>query len=118
MVWRLANPLGVPLVELLGGAATAAAPAMGFVPAHGAPSRRSLGGLCELRILGPIELAVQFELYALTVQAGGALEVTAGDRTQRLKPGETARYAADRPNAIRNTAKTPASGWLVVVHPA
>jgi hypothetical protein len=32
--------------------------------------------------------------------------------------GETARYAADRPHAVFNTAKTPASAWLVVVHPA
>ena len=138
VVWRLANALGVPLAELLGGAAPAAAPAMGFVPAHGAPSLRSPDGLCELRIWGPIELAGQFEWYALTVQAGGALdssahedgtrehltvqtgtlEVSAGDETQTLNVGETARYAADRPHAIRNPGKTAASAWLVVVHPA
>jgi len=137
VVWRLANALGVPLADLLGGAAPAAAPAMDFVPAHAAPSLRSPDGLCELRILGPIELAGQFEWYALTVQPGGALEssahedgarehltvqagaleVSAGGETQALKAGETARYAADRPHAIRNTAKSAASGWLVVVHP-
>ena len=138
VVWRLANALGVPLAELLGSPPPAAAPAMGFVPAHAAPSLRSPDGLCELRILGPIELAGQFEWYALTVQPGGALESTAhedgarehltvqsgaldvstGPETQRLKPGETARYAADRPHAIRNPGKTAASAWLVVVHPA
>jgi len=138
VVWRLANALGVPLAELLGSAPPAAAPAMGFVPAHGAPSLRSPDGLCELRILGPIELAGQFEWYALTVQSGGALESTAhedgarehltvqsgtldvstGPQTQRLKPGETARYAADRAHAIRNPGKNVASAWLVVVHPA
>ena len=137
VVWRLANALGVPLAELLGGAAPAAVTAMVFVPAHGAPSLRSPDGLCELRILGPIELAGQFEWYALTVESGGALEssahedgtrehltvqsgsleVSAGDEAQTLKVGETARYAADRPHAIRNTAKSAASGWLVVVHP-
>ncbi len=137
VVWRLANALGVPLAELLGSAPSAAAPAMGFVPAHGAPSLRSPDGLCELRILGPIELAGQFEWYALTVQPGGALEsgahedgtrehltvqtgaleVSTGQESQRLKPGETARYAADRAHAIRNTSKSPASAWLVVVHP-
>ena len=137
VVWRLANALGVPLAELLGGATPAAAPAMDFVPAHAAPSLRSPDGLCELRILGPIELAGQFEWYALTVQPGGALEssaheegtrehltvqsgaleVSAGPQTQRLKPGETARYAANQPHVIRNTGKTVASGWLVVVHP-
>jgi hypothetical protein len=44
--------------------------------------------------------------------------VSTGAETQRLKPGETARYAADRPHAIRNPGKTAASAWLVVVHPA
>ena len=138
VVWRLANALGVPLAELLGGAPAASEPAMGFVPAHAAPALRSPDGLCELRILGPIELAGQFEWYALTVQPGGALEstphedgtrehltvhsgsldVSAGEQTQRLKPGETARYAADRPHTIRNAGKTVVSAWLVVVHPA
>jgi quercetin dioxygenase-like cupin family protein len=89
-----------------------------------------------LRILGPISLAGQFEWYALTVQPGGVLEsqaheagtlehlsVTAGalevrsaDLLQRIRPGETARYAADRPHHIRNAGKTVASAWLVVVH--
>ena len=138
VVWRLATALGVPLAELLGGAPATAEPAMGFVPAHGAPSLRSPDGLCELRILGPIELAGQFEWYALTVQPGGVLEstphedgtrehltvqsgtldVSTGQETQRLKLGETARYAADRPHAIRNAGKTVVSAWLVVVHPA
>jgi transcriptional regulator with XRE-family HTH domain len=106
VVWRLANALGVPLGEL--------------------------------RILGPIELAGQFEWYALSLKVAGALEsqahengtrehltvlsglldVEAGDETQRLKPGETARYAVDRPHAIRNVGKTAASAWMVVVHPA
>ncbi len=35
-----------------------------------------------------------------------------------LKAGETARYCADRPHAIRNVGKTAATAWLVVVHPA
>jgi mannose-6-phosphate isomerase-like protein (cupin superfamily) len=99
---------------------------------------RSPDGLCELRILGPIELAGQFEWYALSLQIGGALEsqahepgtrehvtvisgsleVVSGDAQQRLKNGETARYAADRPHTVRNLGKTTASAWLVVKHPA
>ena len=92
---------------------------------------------CALPILGPIELAGQFEWYALSLQAGGALdsqahqhgtrehltvlsgtiEIDAGDARQRLKAGDTARYAVDCPHAIRNVGKTAASAWLVVVHP-
>ena len=90
----------------------------------------------ELRILGPIDLAGQFEWYALNVQPGGALEsqpheagtrehltlltgaldVVSGDAKQHLGPGETARYAADRPHAIRNPGTVEATAWLVVVH--
>jgi hypothetical protein len=71
-----------------------------------------------LQILGPIELAGQFEWYTLSVGAGGALEVHCADEVQRLKAVETARYCADRPHAIRNVGKTAATAWLVVVHPA
>ena len=138
VVWRLANALGVPMGDLLGGAARPAEPAVTVVPVHATPSLRNPDGSCELRILGPIDLAGQFEWYALSLQPGGALEsqahesgtrehltvlsgaieVDAGGEKQRLKNGETARYAVDRPHAIRNTGKTAASAWLVVVHPA
>ena len=137
VVWRLANALGVPMGDLLGGAQPPAAPAIAVVPVHATPALRNPDGSCELRMLGPIELAGQFEWYALTLQGGGALEsqahehgtlehltvlsgaleVTSGDEQQRLRNGDTARYAADRPHAIRNPGKTVASAWLVVVHP-
>ncbi len=138
VVWRLANALGVPLGELLGSAPPpVAAPAITVVPAHATPALHHPGGGSALRILGPIELAGQFEWYALTLQPGGVLEsqpheagtrehltlhtgtleVVAGEAHQRLKPGETARYAADRPHALRNLGKGEATAWLVVVHP-
>ncbi len=138
VVWRLANALGVPMGDLLGNTPRPAEPAIALVPVHATPSLRNPDGSCELRILGPIELAGQFEWYALSLQVGGALEsqahehgtrehltvlsgiveVAAGDEKQRLKPGETARYAVDRPHAIRNVGKAAASAWLVVMHPA
>jgi XRE family transcriptional regulator, regulator of sulfur utilization len=136
VVWRLANALGVSLGDLLGVAPLPAEPVITVVPAHATPALRHPDGACELRILGPIDLAGQFEWYALALQAGGALdsqpheagtrehltvlsgtlEVVSGDEKQRLKPGETARYAADRPHAIRNLDKIEATAWLVVVH--
>lgn len=135
VVWRLANALGVSMPELLG-VATAPPPTIELVPAQATPSLRSPDGLCELRILGPIDLAGQFEWYELKMQpggalessphepgalehitlVGGALEVQSQDMRQRLKPGETARYAADRPHALRNTGKTTTTAWLVVAH--
>jgi XRE family transcriptional regulator, regulator of sulfur utilization len=137
VVWRLANALGIELGELLGGDRPAV-PALITVPAHATPALKSPDGKCELRILGPIELAGQFEWYELLVQPGGALEsqahepgsrehltvligsleVSTGEQTSRLKHGETARYAVDMPHAIRNPGKTVASALLVVQHPA
>lgn len=136
VVWRLANALRVELSELLGGERPAA-PAIEVVPAHGTPGMSSPDGLCKLRILGPIDLAGQFEWYELNIQPGGtlesaahepgsrehlsvlsgSLEVQAGQIVQKLKPGETARYAVDAPHAIRNTSKQPATALLVVLHP-
>lgn len=138
VVWRLANALGVPLSQLLEAADSAPAPSITAVPAHAVPTLRSPDGQCELRILGPIELAGQFEWYELTVQPGGelasephepgsrehlsvlegALEVRAGDARQRLGAAETARYAVDQPHAIANPGLTPARALLVVIHPA
>jgi quercetin dioxygenase-like cupin family protein len=46
----------------------------------------------------------------------GALEVQSGSAVQRLKPGETARYAVDMLHAIRNPGKSAASALLVVLH--
>ncbi|MDP2366765.1 helix-turn-helix domain-containing protein [Rhodoferax sp.] len=138
VVWRLANALGVPMGDLLGNTPAPSAPVIDLVAVHATPSLRSPDGLCELRILGPIDLAGQFEWYHLSLQVGsalesqahedgtrehltavsGTLEVRSGDEKQRLKIGETARYAADRPHSIRNLGKTAASAWLVVVHVA
>jgi XRE family transcriptional regulator, regulator of sulfur utilization len=137
VVWRLANALGVPMAELLGGEKPNQ-PQIATVPSHATPSLRSPDGHCELRILGPIELAGQFEWYELTVQPGGALEsephepgsrehlsvlsgtleVQSAEAMTLLKAGETARYAVDQPHAIRNPGKSPAQALLVVVHPA
>nr|WP_316639239.1 XRE family transcriptional regulator [uncultured Roseateles sp.] len=135
VVWRLANALRVELSELLGGERPAA-PAIEMVAAHATPSMSSPDGLCQLRILGPIDLAGQFEWYELTVQPGGALEsaahepgsrehlsvlsgsleVSAASSVQKLKAGETARYGADGAHAIRNTGKAAATALLVVLH--
>lgn len=136
VVWRLANALRVELSELLGGEKPAS-PAIEVVPAHGIPGMSSPDGKCLLRILGPIDMAGQFEWYELTVQPGGALEsgahepgsrehlsvlggqleVSAGNTTHKLKTGETARYAVDGPHAIRNPGKQAATALLVVIHP-
>jgi hypothetical protein len=42
------------------------------VPAHAVPLK-SPDARCELRILGPIDLAGRFEWYELSIQPGGVL---------------------------------------------
>jgi len=137
VVWRLASALGIGIAELLGDERPVA-PLLATVAAHATPTLASPDGKCELRILGPIELAGQFEWYALTVQPGGtlssqahepgsrehlsvqsgALDVQAGSETARLRHGETARYAVDVPHSIHNPGRTVAQAWLVVLHPS
>jgi transcriptional regulator with XRE-family HTH domain len=135
VVWRLAGALGVAIGDLLGGAPPAR-PRLTQVAAHATPRLASPDGKCELRILGPIDLAGRFEWYALAVQPGGSLdsqphepgsqehltlqggtlEVQAAEERARLRPGETARYAADVPHRIHNPGKTMAHAVLVVLH--
>ncbi|WP_395826125.1 helix-turn-helix domain-containing protein [Collimonas sp.] len=135
VVWRLANALGVPISLLVDG--NQAAPAsIETLPSHATPSLRSRDGHCVLRILGPIELAGQFEWYELSVEPGGCLdsdahepasrehltvlsgtlEVQSGTNLTKIKVGETARYAADRPHYIENVGKSTATALLVVIH--
>lgn len=133
VVWRLANALGVSLGELLEGGRRPDR-MLAVLPAHATPTLKSPDGRCELRILGPIELAGQFEWYELHVQPGGVLdsmphepgtrehltvlggclEVEAGGERSKVRAGETLRYAADAAHMIRNAGRSHATAMLVV----
>lgn len=135
LVWRLANALGVSMTDLLGSRGKAP-PLLSLVPSHAIPSLQSSDGKCELRILGPLESAGQFEWYELTLQPtgvldsqphelgsrehltvlSGAVEIQAGTESVRAKKGETARYSADVPHSIRNSNRFDAVVLLVVSH--
>ncbi|MFI5443685.1 helix-turn-helix domain-containing protein [Polaromonas sp. UC242_47] len=138
VVWRLANALGVPLLELLEpGNVQNAQPKVVVVPAAQTPTLRTSDELGELQILGPIETAGHFEWYQLQMKAGGGLlsqphepgtqehftvlsgsfEVSAGTVSTKVTVGETARYPADVAHSIRNIGRAAGSGLLVVMHP-
>ncbi|MCE2944440.1 MAG: XRE family transcriptional regulator [Xanthomonadaceae bacterium] len=137
IVWRLANALGVEMGSLIAGAKKEVAPSITLMPSHLTPTMRGADGKCELKILGPIDLAGRFEWYELTIAGGGALKsdaheqgsrehltvlsgslsVVSGDSIQSVAEHETARYAADLPHAISNSGKTRAVAILVVLHP-
>ena len=123
--------------ELIAGTAKSSAPAINLVSAHHTPTMRSPDGKCELRILGPVDLAGRFEWYELTIQPGGALHsephepgsrehltvmsgslrIQSGDGVKQAARQETIRYAADVAHAIINTGKSAAVALLVVLHP-
>ena len=135
VAWRLANALGVSIGELLA-SETRQVESIRVLEAHELPTLPGDHAGYVLRILGPMELAGEFEWYELTLAPNGVLASTPHDpgasehltllqgtmeievdgEKKRLKTGATARYQADRNHAIRNTGKTEAKALLVVIH--
>lgn len=127
-LWNLTQALQVDFAGLLdapGGAG------IEVVRASAAPVITRGAGV-RIRILSPAETVGEHEVYDLTFAAGselassphgpgarehltvidGTLRVRSGDMEERLGPGDTARYAADRPHAI--AAEAPARAILIV----
>jgi transcriptional regulator with XRE-family HTH domain len=135
VAWRLANALGIGIEELLTGDA-APQEAIHVVEPHETPTLPGSHAGYVLRILGPMELAGQYEWYELALAPEGALvshphdpgtteyltllngtvEIEVEGEKKKLKAGGTARYQADRSHAIRNAGKTEAKALLVVIH--
>ncbi|WDD91045.1 XRE family transcriptional regulator [Burkholderia sp. FERM BP-3421] len=134
VAWRLTNALGISLDELF--AQPKAPETIRVDGPHDIPTLAGHDAQYQLRVWGPIELAGKFEWYELTLAAQGALvsnahepgtrehltvlngslEVEAAGVTRRMKAGDTARYAADAPHAIRNVGKGEAKALLIVIH--
>ncbi|AOK31188.1 DNA-binding protein [Burkholderia singularis] len=134
VAWRLTNALGISLDELFAQPKTPET--IRVDGPHDIPTLAGHEAHYLLRVWGPIELAGKFEWYELTLPANGALasnphepgtrehltvlhgtlEVDAAGGTRRLKAGDTARYPADGPHAIRNAGKSEAKALLVVIH--
>ncbi|MDW3683686.1 XRE family transcriptional regulator [Cupriavidus sp. CV2] len=135
VLWRLANALGIGLAEFLsGGQADKPTPTVTVIPAHSIPVIRSPDGKCELKILGPVDLASRVEWYELSIHPGGVLAsephesgskehlsvmsgcvtVQSGPSEKKVRHGESARYPADVQHAISNPGKAMATALLVV----
>ena len=130
-LWNLTRALQVDFAGLLDGGGQAAA--VEVLRAADVPTINNLGMGCRIRILSPPEDAGQHEVYELDINAGGELdsqphargarehltviegtvEVTSSDASERLMPGDTARYAADVPHRIAAVAG-PVRAFLVV----
>lgn len=116
-LWNLTQALQVDFAGLLEGKP---APGIEVTRAAAAPVIARSAGV-RVRILSPAEAVGEHEVYDLTFESGaalvsdphspgcrehltvveGSLTVRSGDEEERLGPGDTARYAADRSHAIR-----------------
>lgn len=121
-LWNLTRALQVDFAGLLDAAQNAEA--VHVLRAADVPTINNLGMGCRIRILSPPSEAGRYEVYELELNAGGeldsqahrrgarehltviegTLEVTSGEASERLGPGDTARYAADIPHRIAAVA--------------
>ena len=101
----------------------------------GIPKLESEDGLCNLAIIGALNLVEYIQWYDFVAKPGGMLEsephpagciehlyiiegeveITVDDETRAAKAGEAIRYAGDRPHSIRNTGSTEAHATMVLV---
>jgi transcriptional regulator with XRE-family HTH domain len=129
-LWNLTQALHVDFAGLWEGRTV---PGIEVVRAGAAPLIEGRGTGVRIRILSPPEEAGAHEVYDLDFAPkgalvsdphgpgcrehltvlDGALVVRSGDDAERLGPGDTARYAADRPHAIR--AEDGAARAILVV---
>ena len=92
---------------------------------------------CRIRTLFPLRLEKAVEFYEIILRTGGALrsqahfegacemltvqsgriKVVSGEDSQRLEPGDSARYHADLPHAIENIGDVEAVAYMVVTYP-
>lgn len=133
-LWNLTRALNVDFAGLLDSSAAPASPILEHIRAADTPSFSEAGRGCTIRILSSPADAGKTELYELDFEAGGslvsephdagaiehltvltgALTVTSGEAEAALSTGDTLRYRADLPHAIR--ASAAARALLVVKH--
>ena len=131
-LWNLTQALGVDFAGLLD-TEEAGAETIEVLGAASTPTIDSHGSGCRIRILSPPEAAGQHEVYELIFEKGGALDsapheagarehlsvidgaltVVSGEAQRTLGAGDTARYAADQPHAIRADERA-ARAFLIV----
>jgi transcriptional regulator with XRE-family HTH domain len=136
VLWRLTRALGMSIGDL---ARATIDPHKGrdeLVLSDGIPEFRSPEDKWRMRILSPPQTAGDTEWYQLEIEPGCAIEskahrlgawehltaidgplfVASGDQTFKVDPGDTARYPADVPHAIRNNSKKPVRAFLVTLY--
>jgi len=137
VLWSLTRAMKIEFADLLDtGAHPGGDNAIDIVSVAHTPEIRSADGACRLRILSPPQRAGETEWYELEIAPAGTLDsaphapgavehltalsaglqVTSAGVTHTLKPGETARYAADVAHRISNVSRRPAKGLMVLLY--
>jgi len=134
-LWSLTSALQLDFAGLLDENDTSEKADIEIMTATRTPTIDSQGEGCRIRILSPPEQAGKQEIYEITLAKGGALvsephqngcqehlsllsgniEISAGKDSKNLSEGDTARYRADCPHAIRSLGG-PAKAILVVLN--
>lgn len=139
-VWRLTSALGTTVDSLLDRALAETqggeASTIHRLKSHMTPVMRSEDGRCEVRVLNPLETALQVEWYEMRFQPHSTLEsdphpagavenltvlegtvvVQSGSDRATAVLGDTFRYPADRPHSISNPRDDPAAVVVVVLY--
>ncbi|MBP2463976.1 helix-turn-helix domain-containing protein [Rhizobium sp. PvP099] len=135
-LWHLTRALKIDLNSLISGASEerGGGSIIDLQPGNLTPTIRSADGSCTLQILSPANMVSLIEWYLLSFEAEGELAsdphgagtvehlhctrgeivVRSAGNTMIVRTGETARYAADVPHALKSVGPVGASAFLVV----
>lgn len=131
-LWRLAIALGIRIEDLL--KVKGKDEDINVIAEHDVPILISPDHRCEVRILGPVDLAGHIEWYDMKFEPNGELvskphepgtiehltvlegklSVESGRHREQVSLGQTARYRADQTHAIRNSFGNKARAMVVV----
>lgn len=132
-LWKIAHALGVEFEILLYGGAQRGK-RFEFYPADRITTLKMDGSQTVFRVLSPIRMAENLELYLVTLHPGalhrsqpheegseefltmlsGEVEVAAGDQRAILRKGDFLSYQSDVEHSLRNGGKETAELYMIV----
>jgi len=132
-IWRLSNALETSIENVLQNKDLSIT--CEKLSNNATPVIKSEDGLCELRVLSPIQTVEWVQWYTFLAKPDGVLEsdghqigstehltitkgevtVTAQNKSFLLKEGETLRYPADSIHIIKNTGSTEAVALMTLI---
>ncbi len=133
ILWKIASAFDVPFSTLV---TSQDAEPYRLLPVNQSKILSSVSGEFSSRALFPFDGERPTEFYEIRLKPGGvehadphamgtmenlvvvkgALEISLGDETLRLAPGDAILFQADTPHSYRNTSKTELLAYLVMTY--